>query len=182
MKTDLINWSCTSSYFRNLLAPKSSKAASSRLSSSFFPKSISFLNKIVKCPYNADVKELQFSSSKTPEQVLKAQILAAWRTILFRTYSVAQNKSLHFKHLEIRKLFWKKMFINLFNKKCYRKAKKLLGVTGGLVGQQSSNKHTQTSPAPPTFPPLGQHYIYEAKRGCQMSTHESTSAQLLLSW
>lgn len=45
---------------------------------------------------------------ETPDQVLEAEASAAWRALMSRTYSaLIQNKSPHFKHLEIRQLIWK---------------------------------------------------------------------------
>ena len=56
---DLINWSCTCFYFRNLLAPKIFKAA--KLVN--HEKSGSSLNAVAKSPHNVHVKDLHFIGS-----------------------------------------------------------------------------------------------------------------------
>ncbi len=56
---DLITWSCTSSYFRNLLAPyifKTAKLVNDE-------KSGSSLNSVAKSPHNVHIKELHFIGS-----------------------------------------------------------------------------------------------------------------------
>ena len=52
--------------------------------------------------------EYTFAEEETPEQVLEAEASVAWRALMSRTYSaLSQNRSPHFKHLEIRNLIWK---------------------------------------------------------------------------
>lgn len=165
----LINWSCTCSYFRELLAPEIFKTA--KLVNS--DKSGSSLEAVVNSHYNIHVKELHFIGSalenvhsdgaafsdtdgilprnvhgllcnlqrfpslerlsiefdynlesldlwiesierstevETTEQVLEAEASVAWRALMSRTYSaLTQNKSPHFKHLEIRNLMTRKV-------------------------------------------------------------------------
>ncbi|MCJ1267665.1 hypothetical protein MMC22_007551 [Lobaria immixta] len=164
---NLINWSCTCSYFRNLLAPdifKSVKLVNNEISGSS-------LSTVAKSQHNVHIKELHFIGSalgdsrseeaafsdtegifpcsvgglicelkrfpsleklslefdyaferirhgswimhvftegETPEQVLEAEASVAGRALMSKTFSaLAQNKSPHFKHLEIRTLIWK---------------------------------------------------------------------------
>ncbi|MCJ1429249.1 hypothetical protein MMC29_007162, partial [Sticta canariensis] len=56
---DLINWSCTCSYFRNLFAPKIFKTAELVNNE----KSGSLLNAVAKSPHNVHVKDLHFIGS-----------------------------------------------------------------------------------------------------------------------
>ena len=168
---DLINWSCTCSYFRDMIAPYIFKAA--KLVND--EESGSSLNAVSKSPNNVHVKELHFIGSfpgighggkaafsdtegifprsvdallcdlqrfpslerlsiefrnqlavpfwwedgmnlsgatETQEQALQAETLVGWRAFMFKTYSaLIQNKSPHFKHLEIRQLIWKRVSI-----------------------------------------------------------------------
>ncbi|MCJ1271042.1 hypothetical protein MMC22_010941 [Lobaria immixta] len=160
---DLINWSATCSFFRNLLAPHIFKTV--KLLND--EKSGSSLNSVARSPNSVHVKELHFIGSalgsahdkeaaffdtegilprsveailcdlqrfprlerlsikfdytfkspdwidnfaevETPEQVLEAEASVAWRALMSRTYTaLAQNKSPHFNHLEIRQLISK---------------------------------------------------------------------------
>lgn len=50
------------------------------------------------------------AEAETPEQVLEAENSEAWRALMSKTYSaLIQNKSPHFKHLDIRQLIWKQV-------------------------------------------------------------------------
>lgn len=65
-KTDLINWSSTSSYFRNLLAPNIFDSDIFKtLELSDDENNASSLITVANSPYNVDVKELHFTSFKS---------------------------------------------------------------------------------------------------------------------
>lgn len=163
---DLINWSCTCSYFRNLLAPNIFKTV--KLVNK--EKSGASLEAVAESPHKFHVKSLHFVGStliethlgkaafsdregilprkvdallcdlqrfpsleklsincndfesydewtactesdedeESPKEVLEAEASESWRFLMSRTYfALTQNKSPHFKHLEIRQLIWK---------------------------------------------------------------------------
>ncbi|MCJ1426695.1 hypothetical protein MMC29_004598 [Sticta canariensis] len=78
---DLINWSCTCSYFRNLLAPNIFKTA--KLVND--EKSGSSLNAVAKSPHNVHVKDLHFIGSAVGDLDSEAAVIEDTEGILPRS-------------------------------------------------------------------------------------------------